>query len=608
MHLHTEFAMSQKLEQLEFDLAVAKKLIRARALPSGGELPKAGIARKMRPVRIGAEDYGYAGLHSAVKNVFEPGEGRNLTALRLKGGSLLAKELCAMAIAKSSKNRLAFVNFAAPFDIEKSPEVSKAITELWDPRCGRVVALVLSGLEGGRRLGPLELAAIRNVFLLCRAHCLQLIWFTDIPGADNEPEICASDGTAVYVQGDADNRARLISKNLWSPLYEGYCSQSDCERLGAFAKDAGEAACLAHLAVKYGGQGAGKFTGADLIGAVKGITAALRRESDPLRLASLVSGMYYGKSCFKDGALCLADGRRDDDARPEFSGAARRAPRRAPATQAQEAQSEKTIGRIYTPPEQDLFDERLVCSQDSISDFTGIMKALSDTLKGGGSIPAHAGTALLYGPPGTGKTEFAEHLGAMIGRETVVVTGADLLRSKWGKTEKLIQDVFDDAKAKGRLLVIDEVDYLMHSRGRSRKGNDFESSMVDQFLAVMGAYEGLFIATTNNSKIIDAAVKRRFSHSFAFTYANQEQLELLWDKYLSDCAESAIAKAEKERLFSLGRLTPGEFLNVRNGHDPQFGGKKASAAKLLLELEELSRFRDGKKKRKEGVHRRIGMI
>ncbi|MDY6322458.1 MAG: ATP-binding protein [Succinivibrio sp.] len=249
-----------------------------------------------------------------------------------------------------------------------------------------------------------------------------------------------------------------------------------------------------------------------------------------------------------------------------------------------------------------------MCSQERVSDFIGIMKALSDTLKGGGSIPAHAGTALLYGPPGTGKTEFAEHLGAMIGRETQVVTGADLLRSRSGKTERLIQDLFVDAKAKGRLLVIDEVDYLMRNRENARKGCEWESSMVDQFLAVMGAYEGLFIATTNNSKIIDAAVKRRFSHSFAFTYARGDQLELLWDKYLADCSESAIANEEKERLLSLERLTPGEFLNVRNGHDPQFGGKKAPAAKLLMELEELSRFRDGKKKRKEGAHRRIGMI
>lgn len=167
----------------------------------------------------------------------------------------------------------------------------------------------------------------------------------------------------------------------------------------------------------------------------------------------------------------------------------------------------------------------------------------------------------LHGAPGTGKTAWAQQLADRLGRPLMVRQASDLLDMFVGNTEKLIAAMFREAEREGAVLLIDEADSFIGSRRDARQS--WEVSQVNQFLASMERYQGIFIATTNLLERVDEAAMRRFDFVIRFDYLDVDGAMLL----LADLAaayqialpEPAIQRA---MLQDLKLLTPGDFAAI----------------------------------------------
>jgi AAA+ superfamily predicted ATPase len=167
----------------------------------------------------------------------------------------------------------------------------------------------------------------------------------------------------------------------------------------------------------------------------------------------------------------------------------------------------------------------------------------------------------LHGAPGTGKTAWGQQLADRLGRPLMVRQASDLLDMFVGNTEKLIAATFREAEREGAVLLIDEADSFIGSRRDARQS--WEVSHVNQFLASMERYQGIFIATTNLLERVDEAAMRRFDFVIRFDYLDLDGAMLL----LADLAaayqialpEPAIQRA---MLQDLKLLTPGDFAAI----------------------------------------------
>jgi len=167
----------------------------------------------------------------------------------------------------------------------------------------------------------------------------------------------------------------------------------------------------------------------------------------------------------------------------------------------------------------------------------------------------------LHGAPGTGKTAWAQQLADRLGRPLMVRQASDLLDMYVGNTEKLIAAMFREAEREDAVLLIDEADSFIGSRRNARQS--WEVSHVNQFLASMERYQGVFIATTNLLERVDEAAMRRFDFFIRFDCLDVDgALLLLGDlahAYGISLPEPAVQRA---LLQDLQQLTPGDFAAI----------------------------------------------
>ena len=177
-----------------------------------------------------------------------------------------------------------------------------------------------------------------------------------------------------------------------------------------------------------------------------------------------------------------------------------------------------------------------------------------------GGLRTHGGGRIcFYGPPGTGKTAYGRHLAEQLDRPLLLKRASDLLSMWLGGTEKLLAEMFEEARAEGAVLLLDEADSFLQDRGKAHQS--WQITQVNEMLTQMEAFEGVFIASTNLMDQLDTAALRRFDLKVRFDYLRPEQA---WTMF-QDAARRLGIEADlivKGELSSLAILTPGDFATV----------------------------------------------
>lgn len=186
------------------------------------------------------------------------------------------------------------------------------------------------------------------------------------------------------------------------------------------------------------------------------------------------------------------------------------------------------------------------------------------------------GRLCLYGPPGTGKTAFGRHVAETLDRSLMVRRASDIVSPWLGMTERNLARMFRQAQEEEAVLLLDEADSFLRDRKGARQS--WEVTEVNEMLAQMECFEGIFIASTNLMDSLDAAALRRFDLKIRFDFLRPEQARILF----LDMAERLgldVPKAIEIQLPRLDCLTPGDFANVAR----QSKLRNIASAHMLLE-------------------------
>jgi transitional endoplasmic reticulum ATPase len=171
------------------------------------------------------------------------------------------------------------------------------------------------------------------------------------------------------------------------------------------------------------------------------------------------------------------------------------------------------------------------------------------------------GAFCFYGPAGTGKSELARYLADALEQPLLVKRASDLLGSYVGQTEQQIAAMFNDARQRDAVLVLDEADSFLRDRRTAHQS--WEVTQINELLTQMEAFEGVFICTTNRMESLDAASLRRFTWKIRFDWLTPTQRWALFLQELArlggDVAEAMDYRAEIRRLE---HVTPGDFAAV----------------------------------------------
>ncbi len=165
-------------------------------------------------------------------------------------------------------------------------------------------------------------------------------------------------------------------------------------------------------------------------------------------------------------------------------------------------------------------------------------------------------SVLLYGPSGTSKSALARHMADRMDMEVLEVRPSQIF-GKWvGDAERALAKAFDDAQAKRRFLLLDEVDSFLSRRELS--ATSWEKSLVNEFLTQMQRHPLPMACTTNFVEKIDPAAIRRFMFKIESEPLDLPRSRLAWTSILG------LADAECPADEDLDGLTVSDFAIVAN--------------------------------------------
>lgn len=187
--------------------------------------------------------------------------------------------------------------------------------------------------------------------------------------------------------------------------------------------------------------------------------------------------------------------------------------------------------KLVLPPESKHLVHILVEHKDG--GFKDIVKG-----KGGGAI------VLLCGPPGTGKTLTAE-VYAESEEKALYSVQASQLGTDEEELEKELTKVLARGKRWGAIMLIDEADVYVHTRGNDLQQN----AIVGVFLRVLEYHSSILFLTTNRPELVDDAVASRCIARIVYKVPSIEDQRKIW-RILADQAGIKIAPADLNEIVT----------------------------------------------------------
>ncbi|KAI0152842.1 hypothetical protein GGR57DRAFT_492579 [Xylariaceae sp. FL1272] len=151
---------------------------------------------------------------------------------------------------------------------------------------------------------------------------------------------------------------------------------------------------------------------------------------------------------------------------------------------------------------------------------------------------------MLYGQPGVGKTLTAESVAQMT-RKPLLSVGVSDIGIEGDKVEMNLQKVFALAGLWEAVLLFDEADVFLESRGEG--DNDLRrNAMVSVLLRVLEYYEGILILTTNRMKSLDIAVQSRIHLAVKFADLSGDQKFRIYESFLTQLDDKHLVTGYQE--------------------------------------------------------------
>ena len=170
---------------------------------------------------------------------------------------------------------------------------------------------------------------------------------------------------------------------------------------------------------------------------------------------------------------------------------------------------------------------------------------------------------LLEGNPGTGKTFTASVIAGELGLPLYIIQMDKIITKFMGETSVKLRQIFDEIINSQGVYLFDEFDALGADRnfdnevGEARRILNSFLQFIEQDFS-----DSIVIAATNNQKLLDQALFRRFDDVLHYVLPDEEQIKKIFDITLKDYSDSFLYT---EQLISDATgLCHAEIINACN--------------------------------------------
>lgn len=139
---------------------------------------------------------------------------------------------------------------------------------------------------------------------------------------------------------------------------------------------------------------------------------------------------------------------------------------------------------------------------------------------------------MFSGASGTGKTYCGEIVAEYLGFKPILVSVATI-ESKWlGESEQNVSRLFNSINSKKEVLILDEIDSFLTSRGEAKHHHD--NKLTNQFLIELERHNGVCVMTTNRPVKLDKALQRRIDLVLDFPQPSLKARYKIWEWIIPD--------------------------------------------------------------------------
>ena len=149
---------------------------------------------------------------------------------------------------------------------------------------------------------------------------------------------------------------------------------------------------------------------------------------------------------------------------------------------------------------------------------------------------------LLAGPPGTGKTMTVSVLASELNLPLYTIKIDKMITKYMGETSVKLRQIFDSINECEGVYLFDEFDSIGSERSMDNDVGEIRR-VLNSFLQLIeqGTSESIIVAATNNHRLLDQALFRRFDDIIYYNLPNESEIERLIINRLGEFASKYIS-------------------------------------------------------------------